>query len=139
MMRAHLKKTTIILPLLADEDRFNRRLHIVVDAARAGALEEGKRPIVGVKHHLLRLARTGAHKHHTAVAEADMGDLHGRRHSAHHHDLVAPIELVGLARCKNERHVGLRQHGAALLPPSDCVAPNRGVAPAVTEAAQLLE
>jgi hypothetical protein len=29
----------------------------VVDAAPARALEEGERPVVGIKHHLLRLAR----------------------------------------------------------------------------------
>jgi hypothetical protein len=40
-------------PLLADEDRLHRRLHVVVDAARAGALEEGEGPVVGVEHHLL--------------------------------------------------------------------------------------
>ena len=139
MMRAHLKKAAIVLPVLADEDRLHHRLHIVIDAARAGALEESERPIVGVEHHLLRLARISAHEHHAAVAEADMGDLHGRGHPVHHHDLVAPIELVGLARCKNERHVSLRQRGAALLAPGDRITSNRGVAAAVTEAPQLLE
>ena len=78
---AHLQEAAIVLPILADEDRLHRRLHVVVDAARAGALEEGEGPFVGVEHHLLRLARIGPHKHHPAVAEADVGDLHGHRHA----------------------------------------------------------
>jgi hypothetical protein len=42
MMAAHLREATIELAFLADEDRLHRRLHIVVDSARAGAPEEGK-------------------------------------------------------------------------------------------------
>ena len=72
MMRAHLQEAAIVLALLADEDRLHRRLHVVVDAARAGALEEGEGALVRVEHHLLRLARIGPHEHHPAVAEADM-------------------------------------------------------------------
>jgi hypothetical protein len=30
MVRAHLQKAPIVLPLLADEDRLHRRLHVVV-------------------------------------------------------------------------------------------------------------
>src|SRR5271166_6099041 len=36
MVRAHLEEAAIVLPVLADEDRLHRRLHVVVDAARAG-------------------------------------------------------------------------------------------------------
>ena len=43
MMRAHLQEAAIVLPVLADEDRLHRRLHVVVDAARAGALEQARR------------------------------------------------------------------------------------------------
>ena len=42
VMGAHLQEAAIVLPVLADEDRLDRRLHVVVDAARAGALEEGE-------------------------------------------------------------------------------------------------
>ena len=56
-MAAHLQEAAVVGALLADEDRVDRRLHIVVDAARAGALEEGEGAVVGVEHHLLRLAR----------------------------------------------------------------------------------
>src|ERR1700737_4036445 len=57
IMAAHLQEATVIREILAEEDRLPRSLHVVVDAAGAGALEEGKRAIVRVEHHLLRLAR----------------------------------------------------------------------------------
>ena len=72
MMRAHLEKAAIVLAVLADEDRLHRRLHVVVHAAPTGAFEESERPLVGVEHHLLRLARIGANEHHAAVADAQM-------------------------------------------------------------------
>lgn len=54
------------------KDRLHRRLHVVVDAARAGPAEESEGPVVGIEHHLLRLAWIGPHEHHTDVAEPDM-------------------------------------------------------------------
>jgi len=103
-MAAHLQETAIIGTLFADEDRLDHGLHVVVDPARAGAFEEGKRPIMGIEHHLLAFARVGPDEHHAAVAEPNMGDLQGHRHAVDHHDLVAPVELVGLARFKDQRH-----------------------------------
>ena len=70
-MAAHLQEATIVEAVLADEDRLHRRLHVVVDAAPAGALEEDEGPIVRVEHHLLRLARIGPHEQHTAMTEPD--------------------------------------------------------------------
>ena len=35
-----------------------------------------------------------------------MRDLDGDRHAVEQHDLVAPVELVGLARRKAQRHIG---------------------------------
>jgi len=138
-MAAHLHEAPIVEPVLADEDRLDRRLHVVVDAAPAGAPEQRERPIVGVEHHLLRLARIGAHEQHAAVAEPDVGDLHGRRHAAQQDDLVAPVELVGFARHEAQRHVGRRRRLPALLRPPPGVAPHRIVAAVVAAAAQLLE
>src|SRR5260370_26226699 len=60
MVRAHLEEAAIVLPILADEDRLHRRLHVVVDAARARAPEKRERPLVGVENHLLRLTRIRA-------------------------------------------------------------------------------
>ena len=60
MMRAHLPEAAIVLAILANEDRLHCALHVVVDAAPTGALEECERPFVLVEHHLLRFARIGA-------------------------------------------------------------------------------
>ena len=57
IVAAHLQEAAIVETALADEDRLHRRLHVVVDAAPAGSFEQRKRPIVGVKHHLLCFAR----------------------------------------------------------------------------------
>jgi hypothetical protein len=51
----------------------------------------------------------GTGKHHAAMAEPDMGDLHGRRRAVDQHDLVAPVELVGLAGGIIEGHISLRR------------------------------
>jgi hypothetical protein len=81
IVAAHLQEAAVEPPLLADEDRVHRRLHVVVDAACAGAPEEGEGPVVGVEHHLLRLTRIGPHEQHPAVAKPDMRHLHGHRHA----------------------------------------------------------
>ena len=81
---AHLQETAIVEAVLADEDRVHRRLHIVVDATSAGPLEQREGPVMGIEHHLLRLARIGAHEQHPAVAKPDVGDLHDQRHAAQH-------------------------------------------------------
>ena len=44
LMAAHLEKAAIVEAVFANEDRLHRRLHIIVDAAPAGALEEGEMP-----------------------------------------------------------------------------------------------
>ena len=91
-MAAHLQEAAIVEPVLANEE-FHCRLHVVVDAAPAP--EQRECPIVGVKHHLLRLARIGPHL--TAFGRGKAG--HGRpsrspghRHAAQQHNLVAPVE-----------------------------------------------
>src|SRR3546814_3667886 len=93
-MAAHLEEAAVVAAIPAYEDRVHSRLHVVVDAPRAGSPEEGERPVVGVEHHLLRLPRLGAHEQHPAVAETDMGGLHRHRHAVHQHDFVAPVALV---------------------------------------------
>ena len=88
-MAAHLQEAAVELAILANQHRLYRRLHVVVDAARAGSLEKGERPIVRVEHHLLRLARICTHEQHPAVAESDMCHLYRHRRAAQHDDLVA--------------------------------------------------
>ena len=69
---------------------------------------------MGVEDHLLRLARIGTHEHHPARAKPSVRDLHRRRDAGDQDNLVAPVELVGLARRKGQRHEGFRLCGAAL-------------------------
>src|SRR5437868_14536385 len=42
VMATHPQKAAVELAVFADEHGFDRRLHVVVDAARAGPLEESK-------------------------------------------------------------------------------------------------
>ena len=92
-----------------------------------------------VEHHLLGLARIGPHKQHAAVAQPDMRHLDRHRRAVDQHDLVRPVELVGLARGKAQRHIRLRRRRPACHPPCLGIAPDRIVAALVTEPAQLLE
>jgi hypothetical protein len=139
MMRAHLQEAAIVLAILTDEDRLHRGLHVVVDAAPTGAFEEGERPFVGVKHHLLGLARIDAHEHHAAVAETNMRDLHDRRHAVHDDDLVAPVELVGFARCEGQWDVGVGRRARVRLSPRAGITANGVVAAPIAERMPFLE
>jgi hypothetical protein len=102
--------------------------HIFGNAAPAGAPEEREGAVVGVEHHLLRLARVGAHEHHAAHAEPHVGDLHRRRHPADDDDLVAPVELVGFPRRKRQGNVGFRRRARVLLAPAPRIPANSVVA-----------
>jgi hypothetical protein len=138
-MCAHLQKAAVVLTILADEDRLHRGLHVVVDAARAGALEERERALVRVEHHLLRLARIRAHEHHPAVAQPRVRDLHGHRHAVQQDDLVTPVELVGFARRKRQRHEGRCSLARVLALPTPRIATNRIVAARIAQPMQILE
>jgi len=106
---AHPREAPVVQPILADEHGLHRRLHVVVDAAPAGAGEEPERPVVGIEHHLLALAGIGADEEHPTMAQPDMRHLDLGRDASQHHVLVAPVELVGLARREDERDIGLGQ------------------------------
>jgi hypothetical protein len=136
VVAAHLQEATIVGALAPDEDRLDCGLHVVVDAAPAGALEEGEGPVVGVEHHLLALAGIGAHEEHAGVAEPDMGDPDLHRDPADEHDLVAPVELEGLAGSEGEWDEGLGRDGLALTPPASGVATNCIVAALIAQATQ---
>ncbi len=79
IMAAHLQETAIVLPLLADEYGLDRRLHIVVDATRAGATEECEGLVVRTGHHLLAFEHISPSEYHPAVAKPDVSGLYGRR------------------------------------------------------------
>lgn len=139
VVAAHLQEPTIVATILADEDRLHRRLHVVVDAATAGALEQRERPVVGVEHHLLRFARIGPNKQHAAVTQPDMSDLHEHRHAVEENDLVAPVEPVGFARRKAQRDISRRGRLPALLAPAPGVTPHGIVTTVIAATAQLFE
>jgi hypothetical protein len=134
-MATHLQKAAVELAVLADQHGFDRRFHVVVDAARAGSLEESKGAVVGVEHHLLCLARIGPHEQHPAVAQPDMRDLDRDRRAVDQHNLVRPVELVRLTGRKAQRNIGFCRRGAALGTPPLGVSTNRVVAALVTEGA----
>src|SRR5262249_59649353 len=67
VMAAQAQKAAVELAVLAKEHGLDRRLHVVVDAAGAGPSEEGEGADVRVEHHLLALARIGAHERQPAV------------------------------------------------------------------------
>src|SRR6478736_1152152 len=100
-MATHLHEAAIVETPFADEDRLHRGLHVVVDAASAGTLEQREGPVVGVEHHLLRLARIGPREQHAAVAEPHVRHLHGHRYPAQKDDLMASVELVGFRLAQN--------------------------------------
>jgi hypothetical protein len=61
-------------------------------------LKEGKRPVVCVEHHLLRLARIRPYKQHSAVAQPDLRHFHRHRGAIDHHNLVAGAKISRLVR-----------------------------------------
>src|SRR5216683_8069901 len=139
VMAAHLHEAAIVKTILADEDRLHRRLHVVVDAASAGALEQSERPVVGVEHHLLRLAWICPHEHHSAVTEPDMGGLHNHRHAIEQNNLVAPVELVGFTWRKAQWDIGCGGRLSTLFGPCPRIATHRVVATIISSSAQLFE
>jgi len=102
-MRTHRQKAAVEAAFLADKNGFDRRRHIVVNAAPAHAAKQAESAVVRVEHHLLGLARVGPDQKHPAVAEPDMRHLDSRRHAAEHHHFVRPVELIGLARREPQR------------------------------------
>ena len=138
-MVAHLQEAAVELAFLAQEHRINRCGHVVVNPARADAAEEGERPCMGVEHHLLRLAGVGTHEEHPAMAQPHMRDLHRRRHAGQHHDLMAPVELVSLARLKAQRHERGRRAAHFLALPAAGMAANGIIAALVSLRPQRLE
>ena len=139
IMAAHLQKAPVELALLAKEHRLHRRLHIVVDAARAGALEEREGAGMGIEHHLLAFARIDPHKRHPAMAQPHMGGFHHHRDAIHHNGLVAPVELVGFAGREGQRNIGLRRGSPARFPPTLGIAPNSIITAVEPKIAQRLE
>ena len=118
MLRAHLQKAEIVSACLADEDRFHRRLHVVVDAAPADPAIEPERLVVGVEHQLLGLTKVDAHKRHAAVRQLHVRRFDRQRQPSKRDRLVAPVELVGFPRREAHRHIRMDRNPDALIAPS---------------------
>ena len=114
-MPAHLLEPAIAGPLLANKNRVHRRLHIVIDTPRTGPAEKGERFIMGVKHHLLRLARIGPNKRHPTVAEANMRHLDRRGRAINQDNFLAPVELIRLTGIKAQRNISISGCGPRRL------------------------
>src|SRR5580698_11456458 len=62
MVRAHLQKAGIVPARLANEDRLDSRLHVVVDATPTDPAVKLERLVMGVEHQLLGLAKIDPNK-----------------------------------------------------------------------------
>ena len=139
VVRAELIEATVEGALAADEDRGDGRAHVVVNAAPARSAKEAEALLVGVEHHLLRLTRVGAQQEQAGVAEPDVGDLDLGGHAVDERDLVAPVELVGLARREAEGHEDTLRGRGPILEPALSVAAHAVVAADVALLTQTLE
>jgi len=72
----HLHKAPVVLTLLASEDQIDRSLEVIVDAASRHSTPQLKRAPMRIEHHLLRLAQVRHREEDSAVAQAQMGNLH---------------------------------------------------------------
>jgi hypothetical protein len=110
----HHQKPAVEHAFLADEHRRHRSLHVVVDAAQRHPAEKGECAGMRVEHHLLRLARIGPDIDRPRRAQPHVRHLHTHRLARDLHVLVAPVELVRLARLEQQRDE--RRHVAAGIP-----------------------
>ena len=110
---AHRQEAAVVAPLATDEDRVDRRLQVVVDPAARHAAKEHERPRMRVEHHLLTLAGIRRQEERATVAQPHVRDLDDLRDTAKLDVLVAPVELVGLARIE-----ALRDERGCDRPPS---------------------
>ena len=94
---------------------------------------------MGVEDHLLALARIGPHEQHARVTKPDMRHLHLGRGAIDDDDLVAPVELVGLAGREAQRHIGVGCDGGLLAAPASRIATNGIVSALVAEIPQLFK
>ena len=140
MMAAHGQEPGVPSPVLAREHRVHRRPHVVVDAPRASTAEKRERLLVRVEQHLLALPMLRPDIGHPAVAKTDVRDLQPDQLAPDDRVLVAPVELVGLARIEDQRDMRLRRRpGLPTLPPPRRMATHGVVAARVAQGLQILE
>jgi hypothetical protein len=139
IMGAQLAEAVVEVALLAGEHLVHHRLQVVVDPPAAYPSEELEAAHVGIKDHLLGLARVGHHQKVPTVAQAQVRYLHLHRHPGHLHPLVAPVELKGFPGIKHQRDKDLRDQAALPPAPIPYMPPNAVIAARVALGLQLLK
>src|SRR5271170_534383 len=139
MVRAHLQKAAIVPARLADEDRLDRGLHVVVDAAPADPAVELKRLVMGVEHQFLGLAKIYSDERHTAVRQLHVRRLDRQRESLERDRLVAPVELVGFPWLEAHRHISMGGNSGPFLTPELCEAMHAVVRAVISAPTKLFE
>jgi len=96
----HGEEAHVDLPLLAEADAVNRRLHVVMDAAPRHATEDAEPMPVSVEQHLVGLQQLGPEQEGQPVCQLEIGDLKLRALPTQDCVVLASVELERLARAK---------------------------------------
>jgi hypothetical protein len=99
-------EAAIEVPFLAHQNGIDYRLQIVVNHPLGHATKEGKGPVVGIEHHLLRFAGIADDKHLPAIRQPEVGHLDAQRHTTDLHVFLAPVKLASITGCKHQRDKG---------------------------------
>ncbi len=103
-MAGHCSEPGVDLPRLARPDAIDRGLHIVEDPARRHSTQHAERLGQRVEQHLMGLERIGPYDKCPAVRELGMRRLQLDPLTADQRPVLAPVELEGVARRKDQRH-----------------------------------
>jgi hypothetical protein len=120
-MTGHGRKTNVYAAFLAAADLVHRGAHVVVDTSPRHPTENAEGVVMCVEQHLVSLQQIGADDERTAVAKLGVRHLQLDTNAADDREILTPVELESLARCKRQRHEaspagGLLQSFALLLP-----------------------
>ena len=138
-MGAQLFEARVEFPELAAQHFRHGGGHVIVDAVAACAANEIEGAVVGLEDHLHGLAGKTLAEEKAAMAQAHVRHLDGHGQPADLQLLMAPVELIGLAWCKFQRHVGVRRLEPRLLPPTPYEPSHGVVATLVALSLKLLE
>ena len=123
VMPAHGFKAAVDLALLTRQHLVHRRLHVVVDATLRNTAKGSERTGVGIKQHLVALARIRHQPEGTTGAQLGVRQLHPPAQATDEGVLGAPVKLEGLTMRKpqgNERAFGGGQSFTGFPIPREC-------------------